>query len=136
MRHSHVHGAAQGGIATSAGATIVENTIVETPPNTTALYAIANSGSNASITADHVTAITTGGNSAAFTTTAGAVTGSSALTVTNSIARGFGGAYLRSATSSIVNGNANLTLSHSNFHMSGGEVSSGDGVLFDVDRKH
>ncbi len=129
VRRSHIDGSAQTAISASSGTTNVENTLIESAPTTMALYAFANSADNVTINADHLTMVSGGGNAAAVGAQVGASTGNASLTLTNSIQRGYLAAYLRSAQAASANGNANVTIAYSNFHLTGSEVSTGDGTL-------
>ncbi len=129
VRRSHIINPAQGAISSSNGTTNVENTLIQSAATTQALYALANSASDVTLNADHVTMVSAGGNAAAVAAQAGAVAGDASVTVTNSIQRGYSAAYLRSAQPASANGNADLTIAYSNFHLTGAEISSGDGSL-------
>lgn len=65
VRRSHLIAPGQNGITATNGTTNVENTLIESASNTQALYAFSNSANNVTINADHVTAISAGGNAAA-----------------------------------------------------------------------
>ena len=130
VRRSELVSPGQAALTATSGTTNVENTVIELAPTTPAIYAFANSASNVTINADHVTVGGDGGNAAAFySQVATGQLGNASLTVANSIARNTGAAYLRQAPASPANGNAALTIRYSNFHLTGSEVDSGDGVL-------
>ena len=130
VRGVYIKSPGQGGITSSAGTIHVENTVIESAATTSAIYAFAGGSAASTITADHITAVSAGGNASALESqVAVGQAGNASLTVTNSILRGYANAYLRSAPTNSPNGNADLTLRYSNFHVSGSEVNAGDGSL-------
>jgi hypothetical protein len=128
IKRSELFGGAQLAVAASKGVTNVENTVIFSPANKTAISATANSPSNVVINADHVTALSAGGNAAAVNVTGlPNQAGKATLNVRNSILRGYGLAYLRQAGA--LSGGADLSIAYSNFHLTGQEMSTGAGTL-------
>jgi hypothetical protein len=129
VRRSHITQSAQSAVSATNGTTHVENTVIESKTTTTALFVFGNSANNVAMTADHVTAVSAGGNAAAFSAQVGAFTGNASMTVQNSIARNYGATYLRQAQAASANGNADMTIRYSNTHPTGLDTSTGDGTL-------
>jgi hypothetical protein len=117
-------------ISVRTGDLIVENALLAGAPGS-AIFARSDSAASSSITARHVTMVGTGTLQHAVAAVATS-TGDANLTLTNSIAAGYpeDKGLLRAATNGAGNGEANVTVRHSNIDTTPNE--SGNGTL-DVD---
>jgi hypothetical protein len=128
IKRSVLVGGSQLAVGASNGTTNVENTVIFSPMTKLAFSATANSSSNVTINADHVTALSAGGNAPAVSSMGLAnQAGKATVNIRNSILRGYGAAYQRQAGS--LSGGADLTVAYSNFHVTGLETSTGTGAL-------
>lgn len=130
LRRSAIVNPSQVGVSAFGGSATVENSVIEVAGTATALSAAAYpGGATGALTARHVTVVGSAGASGAALSSRvnGGVSGDASLTLRDSIVRGFGTPFARSAPGSLVDGDASLTIATSNVAPTGTDL--GDGTL-------
>jgi hypothetical protein len=130
LRRSRIDAPATGVAVSGGGTATVENSVI-VDPSFDGVRATSNSASSPTATLRHTTIARVAGQTTANPVSAQVLNvagyGNASLTATGTIIRGFDNSYFRTAPTDTMVGDANLSLSYSNFPPTGSD--SGDGTL-------